>query len=72
MKVIKIEYSLDGDDLENTTFELFDNINKAFDFMKKINPDYLKGISLVEVNENNIYYENGGSLNYEDNSSLFI
>ena len=72
MKVIKIEYILDGDDLEHTTFELFDNINKAFDFLKKVNREYIKEVDLVEVNEKNIYYENGGSLNYEDNSSLFI
>ncbi len=68
MKVIKIEYYED----DNMTFELFDNINKAFDFFNKICVDKVSGkISLVEVNENNIYYEKDGSLNYEDNIELF-
>ena len=69
MKVIKIEY-LNEDGFIG--FELFDNIEKAFKFYKKVvKSKMFDKFYLVEVNDNNIYYEDDGILNYEDNSELF-
>lgn len=70
MKVIKIEYFNNLEDEETSTFELFDSIEKAYNFTR------LEGIKiinaeLVEVNKENLYYEENGDLNYEDNSELF-
>ena len=69
MKLIKIEYYYNGEG-EPTTFELFNSIEKAFDFFKSIK--FFGGISLVDVNPKNIYFEENGELNYEDNSELFL
>jgi len=63
MKLILVEYK--------ESFELFEDIVEAFNFCKKIKN--VERIDLVDVNENNIYYDevNGKkNLNYEDNSEL--
>lgn len=63
VKLILVDYE--------ESFELFDKIDKAFEFClqsKKVG-EKVK-IDLVDVNKNNIYYEKDGTLNYEDNSEL--
>jgi hypothetical protein len=63
VKLILVDYE--------DSFELFDKIDKAFEFClqsKKVN-EKVK-IDLVDVNEDDIYYEEDGTLNYEDNSGL--
>ena len=72
MKCIKIDYK-SGDGSE--TFELFNDIEKAFKFVEdhfgKIKPFEDLKVSLVHANDNNLYFEEDGALNYEDNSNLF-
>lgn len=51
---------LEEGDNYSTTFELFKDIEKAFDFSKNVR---VRGIDLVKAN--NIFYEDG-KLNYED------
>ena len=46
-----------------TTYELFEDIQKAFDFAKK---HKIRQIDIVKAN--NTYYEEDGTLNYEDNA----
>ena len=63
MKCILVEYynQLEKNDYYSTTFELFENIEKAFAFAKDVK---VRWIDLVEAN--NTYYEENGELNYED------
>ena len=70
MKCILVEYynQLEKNDYYSTTFELFENIEKAFAFAKDVK---VRWIDLVEAintyyEENNTYYEENGELNYED------
>ena len=54
---------LEESDYYSTTYELFEDINKAFEFAKKVK---VRQIDLVKAN--NWYYEEDGTLNYEDNA----
>ena len=65
-KYILIEWynRLDEGDKSSTTYELFEDIDKAFKFAKEVK---VKIIDLVKAN--NIYYEEDGKLNYEDFSN---
>ena len=62
-KCVLIEWYNDSNDKESTTFELFLNIEKAFEFAKSVK---VRQIDLVIAN--NLFYENG-NLNYEDFSN---
>lgn len=55
---------LEEHDYYATTFELFDNIEKAFEFAKSVK---VKQIDLVTAN--NTFKEEDGTLNYEDFSN---
>jgi len=68
IKCLLIEYYIDEDD--NFSSEIFDNIEKAFEFTKTKGKDIIN-IIIVEVNKDNLYHEANGSLNYEDNINLF-
>ena len=70
MKVIKIEFFNNEETEEESTFELFDNIEKAFNFLQNEGIKII-WIDFVEANKDNLYYEENGDLNYEDNSELF-
>ena len=67
VKLILIDYG----DIEEDSFELFDDIEKAFNFCLLLKKEKTKinRIDLIEANKENIYYENE-ILNYEDNSYL--
>ncbi len=63
-KLILVEWYnyIQDKDYHSTTFELFDNIKKAFDFAESVK---VRRIDLVIAN--NFFYENG-KLNYDDKS----
>lgn len=67
MIVIKIEYF---DDEKNLNFEIFNDIEKAFKFVKE-NEKEIYGIRIIKVNDKRIFIEND-ELNYEDVSDLEI
>ena len=56
-------YLEEGDD-NSTTFELFEDIEKAFEFAKNV-----KVCRIDLVIANNLFKEDNGNLNYEDKSN---
>ena len=71
MILVRIEYYSTGNKDDGSTFELFETMEKAFDFQNSLKEEDIAFIDLVDINPNNIYYEDG-NLNYEDNSELFL
>lgn len=63
-KLISVVYFPYKDDWSNTTFELFEDADKAFDFAETVEP--IVSVDLVKAN--NTYRESTGSINYEDQS----
>lgn len=70
--VIKVDYTLGG---EWQNEELFDDVEKAWELINVLNqakPRQKLEVSIVVVNSDNLYHEEDGSLNYEDNSELYV
>lgn len=63
-----VEYCNDIDD-DSSTFEIFEDENQANDFIKNIGNDYIYKFTAMFDNEL-IYTEDNGSLNYEDTHDL--
>jgi len=60
--LISVVYHPYEDDKESTTFELFEDEKKAYDFAKQVEPV----VSIDLVKAKNTFREPDGSINYED------
>jgi len=75
--VVRIDYRInEHEEWENE--ELFDDIERALEFYEQLDGSRVDfdgatdiQISLTRANPDNLYHEDDGSLNYEDNSTLY-